>query len=153
MAVIFQLVTGFVFFKRPQEAVARAMFLASAGMVAATTWSIGLTITDVVGKIGFWLYAASSTGAYMPVWVGALHSTLLFPTLWPPLARHHWIVPALYAAPYVVFATLTLTIPTPNALAWLQCVGSATNFLQGGYVLLAHGRVVEAMRVAARTEI
>lgn len=148
MAVVFQLVTGFVFFKRPQEAVARVMFMASAGMVAATTWSIGLTITDVAGKAGFWLYALSTLGAYMLVSVGALHTTLLFPTPWPLLARHRWIEPTLYAAPYVVFATVTLIIPTPNALAWLQHMGNTTGFLQGGYVLLALAAAVRSYRAA-----
>ena len=94
-ALILQLATAFVFVKRRAEPVARVMFLMAAATVAATTWSLGLQVSDLAGKLGFWLYIASTVATYVLIWVSALHSTLLFPTPWPPLARQRWIVPAL----------------------------------------------------------
>ncbi len=148
VAIVIQLTMGFVFFKRPNEPIARAMFLASAAMVAATTWSIGLTIPDVVGKTGFWLYAVSSTGAYVLVWVGALHSILLFPTPWTPLTRRRWIVPALYAVPYLAFVLVTLLIPAPNALVAQQHLGQTIGYMQTMYGLAAIVAAFRSFRAA-----
>jgi signal transduction histidine kinase len=143
VAIIIQLTMGFVFFKRPDEPIAQAMFLASAALVSATTWSIGLTMADVMGKVGFWLFAVSSTGVYMLIWVGALHSILLFPRPWPPLARHRWIVPALYLVPYLTFAVVTLAPPSPDVLGWQQNMGQTIGYLQAVYGLVA---IVAAFR-------
>ncbi len=148
VAIALQLTMGYVFFKRPDEPIARAMFLAAAAMVSATTWSIGLTIPDVVGKVGFWLYAVSSTGMYALVWVGALHSILLFPTPWTPLTRRRWIVPALYIAPYLAFALVTLLIPAPNALVAQQHLGQTIGFVQTVYGLAAIVAALRSFRAA-----
>jgi signal transduction histidine kinase len=148
VAIILQLTMGFVFFKRPDAPIARAMFLASAAMVSATTWSIGLTIADMLGKVGFWLFAVSSTGVYMLIWVGALHSILLFPNPWPPLARQRRIVPALYAAPYLTFAAVTLILPSSDALIWQQHMGQTTGFLQAAYGLAAIAAAFRSYRAA-----
>lgn len=148
VALVIQLTMGFVFFKRPDEPIARAMFLASAALVSATTWSIGLTLADVVGKVGFWLYTVSSTGAFALVWAGALHSILLFPNPWPPLARHRWIVPAFYVAPYLAFAAVTLAVPAPDALKWQQTMGQTTGYLESVYGLAALAAAFRSFRAA-----
>lgn len=147
-AIVLQLTMGLVFFKRPEEPIARAMFLASAAMVSSTTWSIGLTMADVVGKAGFWLYAVSTTGAYVLIWVGALHAILLFPTPWPPLARRRWIIPALYAAPYLTFAIVALVIPSPDALILQGHVGRTTGYVQAAYGLAAVVAAARSFRAA-----
>jgi signal transduction histidine kinase len=148
VAIVIQLTMGFVFFKRPDEPIARAMFLASAALVSATTWSIGLTVADMVGKVGFWLYTVSSTGVFMLVWVGALHSILLFPNPWPPLARYRWSVPALYVVPYLVFAVVTLAFPAPDALKWHQNMGGTIGYLEAGYGLAAIAAAFRSFRAA-----
>jgi signal transduction histidine kinase len=148
VAIVIQLTMGFVFFKRPDEPIARAMFLASAALVSATTWSIGLTVADMVGKVGFWLYTVSSTGVFMLVWVGALHSILLFPNPWPPLARYRWIVPAFYVVPYLVFAAVTLAFPAPDALKWHQNMGGTIGYLEAGYGLAAIAAAFRSFRAA-----
>jgi signal transduction histidine kinase len=147
-AIVLQLTMGFVFFKRPNEPIVRAMFLSSAAMVSSTTWSIGLTLADIAGRAGFWLSIVSSNGVYILLWVGALHAILLFPTPWPPLARWRWIVPALYAAPYLAFAVVTLFVPTPHPLLWQAKVGRTIGYLQAGYGLAAIAAAVRSFRAA-----
>ncbi len=147
-ALIFQVATAIVFLKRPAEPVARAMFLAAAAMVAATSWSLGLQASDVVGGLGFWLYSLTTIFAYLLLWSGALHATLLFPTPWPPLARHRWILAVLYAVPYVILALVSWLARAPDALAWEQQMGAVTGYVQGAYSLLAVAAVVRGYRSA-----
>lgn len=147
-AIVLQLTMGFVFFKRPNEPIVRAMFLSSAAMVSSTTWSIGLTLADIAGRAGYWLSIVSSNGVYILLWVGALHSILLFPTPWPPLARWRWIAPALYAAPYLAFAIVTLLVPTHHPLLWQANVGRTIGYLQAGYGLAAIAAAVRSFRAA-----
>ncbi len=147
-AIVLQLTMGFVFFKRPNEPIVRAMFLSSAAMVSSSTWSIGLTLADIAGRAGYWLSIVSSTGVYILLWVGALHAILLFPMPWPPLARQRWIVPALYAAPYLAFAVVTLLVPDPNPLIWQAKVGRTIGYLQAGYGLAAIAAAVRSFRAA-----
>src|SRR5579859_1069987 len=147
-ALLLQLATAFVFLKRPTEPVARAMFLAAAGLVGATNWSLGLQVSDLLGGLGFWLYSLSTFGAYLLLWSSALHAILMFPTPWPPLARQRWLVAALYAAPFLVVAGVTLLARAPNALVWEQQTGAVTGYVQGAYSLLALAAVVRGYRSA-----
>jgi signal transduction histidine kinase len=147
-AVILQSAMALVFIKRPAEPLARALFLTSAAMVAATSWSLGLQVSDLVVPAGFWLFATATIGGYLLVWAGMLHTLLLFPTHWPPLARQRWLAPALYAAPYLGLLAVTVVTRRPNAMAWLQSAGLLTNYVQGGYVLLALAATVRSVRAA-----
>ncbi len=147
-AIILQFSTALVFVKRPAEPVARALFLTSAAMVAATSWSLGLQVSDLVVPAGFWLFSTATIGGYLLGWAGMLHTMLLFPTPWAPLARQRWLAPALYAAPYLGLLAVTLVTRSPNALAWLQSAGRLTNYVQGGYVLLALAATARSLRAA-----
>ena len=152
VALAMQLVFGFVFLRRPHEPVAQVMFFTASCMVAATAWSFGLQITDIVDKTGFWLHVLATTGAYLLVWVGALHAILLFPTPWPPLKRHRWIAVALYTAPFLTIAVVTLAQSPANALEWSLRTGGVVNSLQLVYVLLAMAAAVRSYRVARDPE-
>ncbi len=147
-ALLIQLSTALVFVRRPAEPVARALFLAAAGMAAATSWSLGLQVSDLAGGLGFWLFSLSVIFAYMLLWSGALHATLLFPTPWLPLARRRWLVVALYAAPYALLGLVTALARAPNALAWEQQMGAVTGYVQGAYALLALAAAARGYRSA-----
>ena len=86
------------------------------------------------------------------MWVGALHAILLFPTPWPPLKRHRWIAVALYTAPFITLAVVTLAQSPANALEWHLRTGSVVNSLQLAYVLLAMAAAVRSYRVARDPE-
>ena len=149
-AVAFLLVMAFVFFKRPDETAARVLFLGSASMVSATAWSFGLQIADLTGKTGFWLYAVTTVGAYLLVWISALHVALIFPTRWPPLQRRRWIVTLMYAAPYALLAIYALVVwsNTATVLDWLNRLGRMIGVLQLVCVLLAMVAAVRGYRAA-----
>ena len=76
--VVNQLVAAFVFWKRPRDRAAQALFLGAAGMSGATVWSLGLTIGDIVGGIGFWLFKVLTVGAYTLFFAASFHFALAF---------------------------------------------------------------------------
>jgi len=147
-ALLLQLATALLFWRRPAEPVARGMFLASAAMLAATNWSLGLQVSDLVSPAGFWLYSTATLGGYLLVWAAALHVTLLFPTPWPPLARRRWLAPLLYAAPFAALAVVLAAPGAPNALAGLAAAGPVTGYTQCVYSLLALAALLRGFRAA-----
>ncbi len=138
-ALVNLLVAGFVFFKRPDEAAARVLFLGAAGMASATTWSFGLQVSDIVGAAGWWLYVATTSGGYLMVWPAMLHLALIFPQPRPIVLRWRWLIPVIYLVPYTVqFAMMIVTrITVPSALQWLATLGGVVGPIQLVYVTLA----------------
>ncbi|MCC7362118.1 MAG: hypothetical protein IT317_21720 [Anaerolineales bacterium] len=147
-ALILQAITALVFISRPDEPVARVLFMTSAAVVGATNWSLGLQVSDLVVPAGFWLYCLGTLGAYQLLWPGILLIVLFFPTPWPPLARRRWLAPVVYALPYLVVLVVTPAGNSPNAFDWSQSAGSLTDYVQGAYVLLALAGVVRSIRAA-----
>lgn len=137
-ALVFMLVAGFVFLRRSDAPPARALLVAASGITSATSWSFGLTVRDLVDGIGFWLFTLSTVGAYVLLYAGALHLTMVFPHRWQATARHRWIIPTVYAAPYVgmgIFMAAT-RIQTPTTLAWIGSLDDAVRVTVLIYVTL-----------------
>ncbi len=138
-AIAILLVAGFVFFKRPDERVARVLFLGAAGMASATTWSFGLQVSDLVVAVGWWLYIATTIGGYLMIWIAMLHLALVFPQPLPIVLRWRWLIPVIYLAPYTIqLAMMTFTrLTVTSALQWLATIGGASGPIQLVYVTLA----------------
>ncbi len=120
-ALVSQLVTLFVFLNRPNDSAARILFLWAAGILSATTWSLGLQVSDLVGGIGFWLFKATTFGAYILFWIAGLHLALVFPT--PLLSpKRRWVIPTIYIAPYL-FYSLYLAAVFPGSASTLDWIG------------------------------
>ena len=71
LALVFQFVAVFVFLHRPTDSVARTMLLGASGLLGATTWSIGLQVSDLVNSAGFWLFQATTYGCYQLFWAAS----------------------------------------------------------------------------------
>lgn len=142
-AIVFALailpVAGFVFFKRPDEAAARVLFLGAAGMVSATTWSFGLHASDIVGAVGWWLYIATTIGGYLMVWIAMLHLALIFPQPRPIVSHWRWLIPMIYLVPYTIqLAVMIVTrLTVPSALQWLATLGRVVGPIHLVYATLA----------------
>jgi hypothetical protein len=95
-AVVSLLVATFVFLRRPDDRAARVLFLWASSLFSAITWSFGLQVSDLVDAIGYWLYKATSYGAYMLFWVAGLHFALVFPHPHRLLVQRRWILRAIY---------------------------------------------------------
>ncbi|MBI5350029.1 MAG: hypothetical protein HZB77_12070 [Chloroflexi bacterium] len=137
-AVVSQFVATFVFLRRPNDSAARALLFWASGILSATTWSLGLQISDVIGGIGFWLYKATSFGSYMVFWSAGLHFALIFPNAHPFVLRHSWIIRAVYVTPFVVYPLyLAAIFPTAiNTLDWLGRWGVGETALAAVYLAL-----------------
>ena len=123
-ALVSALVATLVFLRRPDTPAARALFVGSAALVGATTWSLGLQPSDFVRAEGFWLYQATTVGVFMIYWSTIFHFALVFPKPMR-LARRHVLLLA-YAMP-ILIAGLYLLIRLPHlgsALARLDAVAA-----------------------------
>ena len=112
----------FVFLRRHTDAAARILFLWASSILAATTWSIGLHVGDIIGGTGFWLYKATTFGAYMLFWIAGLHFTLIFPHPHPLIIRHPSLITAIYTAPFVI-VLVYLATSWPAAASVLDGIG------------------------------
>jgi hypothetical protein len=126
-SVLFVLIAGFVLIQRPQLLPARVLFLTGASTFSASTWSLGLQVTDFLDGRGFWLYQLTTIGAYMLYWIAGLHFALVFPRLLPVIIPR-WRVYVLYGLPYLLMALYMWATrsQSANVLAWIASWESAT---------------------------
>jgi two-component system, NarL family, sensor kinase len=126
-ALVYLVVAGFAYARRPSVAATRPFFLSGAALLAATTWSFGLSIADIVGGWGFWLYQLGAVVGFMLFWTGGLHFALAFPSP-HRLLRARGAVRALYLAPLILSLLLGLLVVTASDVtATLVAWGSVTN--------------------------
>jgi two-component system, NarL family, sensor kinase len=135
-ALVYLVVAGFAYARRPSVEATRPFFLSGAALLAATTWSFGLSIADIVGGWGFWLYQLGAVVGFMLFWTAGLHFALAFPTP-HRLLRARGTVRALYLGPLLLSLLLGLLLLTSaEATATLATWGSVTN-AYASVVLLA----------------
>lgn len=120
-ALVSQLVASFVFLRRPRDLSAQLLFLWASCILSATTWSLGLQVSDLVNGIGFWLFKATTFGAFMLFYITGLHFALIFPQPLPFVLKHRWITPLLYIAPYFFYALYLVAAwrSATSTLAWI----------------------------------
>ncbi|MBI5034046.1 MAG: hypothetical protein HZB51_26285 [Chloroflexi bacterium] len=120
-ALITQLVATFVFLRRPHDPAARVLFLWASSIMSATTWSLGLQISDLVNGVGFWLFKATTFGAFMLFYITGLHFALIFPQPYSLVLKHRSIIPLLYITPYFFYALYLLAMwrNSVSTLAWI----------------------------------
>jgi hypothetical protein len=116
-----QLVMTGVFLIKPNDRGARALFLWAWSLSHTYTWSLGLQVSDIVGGLGFWLYQASSSGAWFVFWSAGLEFAMVFPRNHPLLPKRPWLVPLVYLSSFAMFFVyLAITRATsPTMLDWL----------------------------------
>ena len=119
-ALVYQLLATLVFFRRRDSLPAAALFLSASGFLSSMTWALGLQVSDFISGLGFWLYKATSVGAYMLFWISGLHFALTFPRPHPLHSRYPKLIPLMYIVPYGLqlanFGFLWAAMP--NGLAW-----------------------------------
>ncbi|MDQ4077601.1 MAG: hypothetical protein M3220_15310 [Chloroflexota bacterium] len=120
-AFVSQIVATFVFLRRPREPAARVLLLWAAALMSATTWSLGLQVDDLVGGVGFWLYMATSGGAYLLFWLAALHFALVFPQPHALLLRYPRLLWIWYTLPYGLYLgyLVALRHRAASTLTWI----------------------------------
>jgi class 3 adenylate cyclase len=109
---------------------------ASAAIVRCS--SFGLQVTDITGRVGFWLSTTMALVVNPICWAGFLHFVLLFPRVHPVLAGRGWIIPSLYllALPCSLASVAVFRAMTPGTLDWLEPWGLGSNTVILGYMAL-----------------
>jgi two-component system, NarL family, sensor kinase len=121
-APFFLLVGTFVFVRRPELPASRVLFLLSCCITSATTWSLGLQISDFIFPGGFWLYKLTTVVYYLLFFVTGFHFAAIFPRPLPLLQGRPWIVPGAYtAAALMVIGWTGVTYRLASStLEWLE---------------------------------
>jgi two-component system, NarL family, sensor kinase len=148
--VIAFLLGGFVFARKRADPAARALFLWGASGLSASGWFLGLQPADLAGGSLFWLYKATTFGTYMLYWVAALHFALIFPQRNPLVKRRPWLIPALYASPYLAYglAVTALGWVSTTSLEWLGFAVWVEDLLAALYLVAAIGATAWSWRAA-----
>ncbi|MFO7663910.1 MAG: hypothetical protein R6X18_15140, partial [Chloroflexota bacterium] len=138
LAVAGLAVAGFVFWRQPDDPAVQLLLLSFAAILGATTWSFGLQISDLLNGVGFFLYYLTTSLAFLLIWVFILHFLLVFPNQAAVLNSRRWIIPVIYALPFVVSLTwmLVTRATAPTHWIWLSQLGQSVGPIQSVYVLL-----------------
>ena len=119
-ALVYLVVAAFVYARRPGAPASRPFFLSACALVAATTWSLGLDIGDLLGAAGFWLYQAGAGIGFMLFWSAGLCFALRFPAP-SRLAGWRWTAWLVFGVPYALLAVYLAAqwASTDDASAWI----------------------------------
>ena len=115
-------VAAYVFARRPDEPAAMALiFLACGAAGSSVPWFLGVTVSDVVQGVPFLLHSFVTGPVYMLLWPAGLHLALVFPAPLPAVTRHRWLIPAVYAVAFGMYALATLAgwVAAPSLLDWV----------------------------------
>lgn len=99
---------AFVFWRRPGDRAAAALFILGAGALGSTIpFLLGSQPLDfATGRFAFGSLAI--TAVYMLVWTGAIHFGLVYPRPLPLVVRRPVLIPAVYAGAYGSYALAIL---------------------------------------------
>jgi len=115
---LYLLIGTFVFLRRPELPAARVLFLSSAAMFTATTWSLGLQANSFVFASSAWLYFFTTTFSYLLVFISSLLFAVVFPRQITKLVGRNWFLPLVYLLPYLYMG-----------LSWLVARGQSSSLL------------------------
>ena len=73
------LVATLIFVCRPRAAPAQVLFVGAGALLGATTWSLGMQVSDLILPAGFWLYQLTTVVIFMTYWTTILHFAAIFP--------------------------------------------------------------------------
>ncbi len=138
-ALVTLLVAVFVFLNRPDDRQARLLLLGASSLLAATTWSFGLQVSDLANGIGFWLFQATTYGGYQLFWAAGLHFSLAFAYPQSRLLGKRWLIWLIYVAPFALYpVTLATTrVGAVSTLDWLGRWASGQGIITLVYLLLS----------------
>lgn len=120
--VVFFIVAGFVFLRRPADPAAGALLVTAVGSVGSTLpFLLGFDVLDLVTG-SFTVSWPTTVFVYLLLWTGIIDFALVFPRPFPMVERRPW----LRLVPYVVIfgtyvaALMVAALAARDALAWLS---------------------------------
>ncbi|HEV8192666.1 MAG TPA: histidine kinase [Ktedonobacterales bacterium] len=148
-ALVFALIAFYIVLRRPGELAPLLLLLSASGILAGTTWSFGLQVSNLVGALGFWLYTLTTSVCYLLFYIAGLHFALIFPRSNPLLAGRSWILWGLYAMPYALLLAyiVAMRVGMSNALDWLGSWGSGESALAVFLLIAAVAALTWSYRV------
>jgi two-component system, NarL family, sensor kinase len=148
-ALVFVAIAVYVVLRRPGDWAPLVLLISASGILGATTWTLGLQVSDLVNGLGFWLYKATTSVDFLLFYIAALHFVLVFPKPLALFAANPRLIWALYAVPFVLDA-LYLAVTRLTATSALEWIGRTTvleNLLVPALALLIIGVTIWTYRV------
>lgn len=133
-------IAGYVFARRPREQAAQLFLLLTACLSSAgVIWVFGMGITDIVVPFDFWLFRLASYSTALLLASTTLHFALIFPRPHPVLTHYPFILPFVYAVPYVILFLHLIRMPIGDGqtLEWLGEWSIASDRVNLSYLALA----------------
>ena len=136
--LLYLLIAGYVFWRRPEERAAQLLLLAAAAQFSSSTWSLSLQVSDFLGGVGLWLYHVTTIGAFILSWIVAFHFALVFPRPLPFVHKQRWLIPFLYGLPYLFLLVYYWLVRgnTETMLGWMRFWGPPTGLYAAVFLLL-----------------
>ena len=120
------LVALFAFTRQPDEPSLRVLILFASVLPLASTFTLGLQVSDVIGGYGLFHSLFIGLICYPLLLILIVHFVLVFPRPQPWLTGRRWVVPILYVMPAVVLLVSGLLgASNLTSLGWLQTMSSA----------------------------
>jgi signal transduction histidine kinase len=120
-AVVYLAMGVFVFLQRPAEPAARALLVSSSGgFVFNIVCLVPSQISDLSDPLTFWYVRMTINGSIFLSYASLMHFALVFPRPPQSVAARRWLIPAIYASPFVFFAAfVTLhAFNVSGVMAW-----------------------------------
>jgi two-component system, NarL family, sensor kinase len=148
-APVFLLVGAFVYARRPDVPASKALLILSFSIVSATTWSLGLQISDFLFPTGFWLFKLTTVVCYLLFFVAGFHFAVLFPRPLPVLKKHPRIIPAAYGGALLLVLGWTggSWFFSSSYLDWLDRWIGAEGICAAVFLALTIGAITQQYRV------
>jgi hypothetical protein len=121
-AVVFQILSAYVFLRRPEDPAALALFLWGMTSSHFYVWSSYLQIYDLVNEYGFWLYTFVGTFLWLANWGAGLHTALTFPRYLAAVRKRPGLLALPYLASFGLYGFL-LAASWPGAPSRMEWIG------------------------------
>ena len=136
--LLYLLIAGYVFLRRPGEQAARLLLLTAAAQFSSGTWSLGAQVSDFMGGTGIWLYHITTIVAFILSWIAAFHFALVFPQPLSFMLKRRWFMPLVYVVPYLLLIAYFALIRgrAVNILGWMSYWGPPTGLYAAVFLSL-----------------
>jgi signal transduction histidine kinase len=149
LAIVFLIVSAFIYVRRFNDAGPRALLLTAVGMLAGVPL-FHPQVLNLIEGTGFWLFQALFLGVFPLVLSGFLHFALVFPRPQALIVRFPWVILLGYAGPYLAHALFALAVQrdAPGALAWIGRSAADHTVLIVVYLVLIMAAIATGYRSA-----
>lgn len=145
--------------RRSRATAIRLLFVLGAAHTAdITAWGLGLQPTDFGANLPFVAVFVLAGACNLVFWSALVHLLLVYPTRSPVAIGRRWLIPGLYAGPFVAMCALAIAarLAGGTTLDWVDRLAACLALVASAMAVLVAVATLDAWRrasVMARTGI